>query len=110
MFEFWNNPDNLTLGLVVGPGSEETRERLFDMVRANPDTFEELWQAADAWYSIYTCELLSGRMYEDGDQVDREREIRRRWAQFLNEDLPRIDAALKEERWIWESVELGDPT
>ena len=27
MFEFWNNPSNLTLGLVVGPGSEEAREK-----------------------------------------------------------------------------------
>jgi hypothetical protein len=102
LFEFWNNDDNLTLSLVVGPGPEETRQRLFSVARAHPDTFDEPWKATGAWYVIYIYEFLDGEMYEDADRIDREKQIRERWAGFLNEDLPRIDAALKEELWIWE--------
>jgi len=44
-------------------------------------------------------------MYENSDQADREKEIRKHWIEFLENDLPRIDAALKNERWIWETDE-----
>ena len=49
-------------------------------------------------------------MYEGHvTQAEREEEIRRQWEMFLDEDLPRIDAALKREAWVWESTETGDP-
>ncbi len=40
--------------------------------------------------------------------IDCEEKIRKQWEEFLNQDLPRIEAALKEERWIWEPVESDE--
>lgn len=105
MFEFWSNPNNLTLGLVVGPGSEESREKLFSVARSNPDAFEEPWKAAGAWYVLFSREFLDGRMYEDATDNEREEKIRRHWTEFLEEDLPRIDATLKQESWIWQETD-----
>jgi hypothetical protein len=101
MFEFWNNDDNLTLALVVGPGPDEIRQKLFSMARANPGPFDDPWKAADAWYVIYTNEFLNEEIYEEGSEGDREEVIRRHWTGFIQDDLPRIDEALKNERWIW---------
>jgi hypothetical protein len=54
---------------------------------------------------LYRRTFLTPEFYEEATDDDREKEIRRHWAEFLREDLPRMDAALKEERWIWEPVE-----
>ena len=37
--------------------------------------------------------------------IEREEEISRHWAEFLKDDLPCIEVALKKEKWIWEPVE-----
>jgi len=37
-------------------------------------------------------------------------EIRRRWAEFLEKDLSRINGVLKGEQWIWESADPNDVT
>jgi len=103
LFEFWNDPDKLQLKLMVGPGEEETRRKLFEMVRANPGLFQSPRSTDVKHGRIFSRRFLGRRMYEEGVSDDeREGEIRRRWAEFLDEDLPRIEAALKEERWIWE--------
>lgn len=101
MFEFWNNEDNLTLALVVGPGPDETREKLFGMARVNGEPFENPWKAAGAWCVIYTKEFLNGEMYDEARDGDREEEIRMHWTGFVRDDLHLIDEALKRESWIW---------
>jgi hypothetical protein len=105
MFEFWNNPNNLTLGLVIGPGPDETRKRLFNMVSGSSDVLENPRKLGGAWYAIYLREFLDGAMYEEGFVRERQQEIRRQWAGFLEEDLPRIEEAFKGEKWIWEPTE-----
>jgi len=40
-------------------------------------------------------------MYEAVPNNEREAEIRKNWDDFLENDLPRIDDTLKQERWIW---------
>ncbi len=110
LFDFWNYPGSLDLKLYVGPGPEETRQRLLDVARAHPDAFRVTGNPNSRWTAILSRTFLNQKMYEDADPVDRDEEIRRRWSLFLEEDLPRIDAAFKEERWIWESVEPGNTT
>ncbi len=105
LFELWNNPDGLDLKLIIGPGADEVRRELLDMVRNNGHVFDVPRNYVASFYEVLSRTLLDRSMYEDADQEQREDEIRMRWAEFLHKDLPRIDAALRREPWIWESVE-----
>jgi len=40
--------------------------------------------------------------YSEATDAEREVEIRKNWDDFLENELLQIDAALKQERWIWE--------
>jgi hypothetical protein len=54
---------------------------------------------------MYRRTFLTRRFYEEASDSDREAEIRRRWSEFLNEDLSRLDEVIQGQRWIWESDE-----
>ena len=108
-FEVWNYPGNLEMKMFIGLGNEETRQRLFEVVRDNPEVFRGASsKRGSKWSTVFSRPWLKQEMYDDADQVDRGKEIRRRWAEFLQEDLPRLDAALKEESWIWEAAESDE--
>lgn len=49
---------------------------------------------------VYSRDLLRQEAYGILDAGEREEEVRKQWGEFLAKDLPRIDAALKEEAWI----------
>lgn len=108
MFEFWNYPDGLWLLLLIGPGSDETRQKLFDMVRANPDVFDTSSNLGNKWSGIFTRTFLEQGTYSNTDHEDREREIRKHWAEFIEKDLPQIDTVLKKEQWIWQHLSDAD--
>ncbi|CAN5607931.1 hypothetical protein BH24ACT21_BH24ACT21_12250 [soil metagenome] len=55
---------------------------------------------------IYSKNFLTPEFCENATDNERDTEIHRCWTEFLEEDLPRIDAALKQESWIWQ--ESGD--
>ncbi len=103
-FQLWNFPASLELVFFVTGGSEKTRRKLFDMVERNPNLLRVI-RSWGSWSMIFKRRLLGPRMYEDATEEGREQEIHRQWAAFLDNDLPRIDATLKQEPWIWEPVE-----
>ncbi len=105
MFIIHNNPDSLTLHLFMGPGPEATRQRILGMAATRPEVFLVPRSTSGRWLSIFNRPLLTSEAYEDLDDEEREQELRRRWAEFLQSDLPKIAEALKKETWIWESAE-----
>lgn len=109
LFEFWNAYDNLQLKLIIGPGPDEVRRKLLDLARANPEVFDAPRNYVDSYYEILSLTILDRRMYEDADGTELTTELRRHWSHFLEENLPRIDAILKEEVSIWEPGEGSDP-
>ncbi len=102
LFDFWNTPGSLDLKLYVVGNPSETRQRLLSLAQAHPEVFRVTGNRNAKWVAIYSRQFLGGEAYEDAGQEERKQKIERRWAQFLAEDLPRIDAILKEEAWIWE--------
>lgn len=72
------------------------------MARRHPTVFEEVPDSLSEWTQLLKYPLLAPELLQTLSDEQREREIRKRWAEFLKGDLPRIDAALKEERWVWE--------
>ncbi len=99
MFVVYNKSDGLELHLFLGPGPEATRQRILDMVHDNPEVFMMPRSLSGRWLSVFSRHLLRQEAYEDLDNEEREREIRRQWGFFIERDLPRIDAALKKEAW-----------
>ena len=108
-FEVWNYPGSLEMLMFVGPGDEETRQRLFDVVRGNPSVFEGAGKLGPKWSKVFNRPWLEEETYDDADQAALEDVIRKRWAEFLEKDLPRIDGVLKGEPWIWEPDGSGGP-
>jgi len=106
LFDFWNPPGSLSLTLYIGPGPKEIRRQLLDMARAHPDVFRITGNPNSNWTAILSRPFLNREMYEYADPIDRDNEIHKRWAEFLREDLPRIEAALTNEEWIWQSDEF----
>ena len=103
-FVFHNNSDELALFLESSPGDEEVRQRLFEMGQKDESLFDDLEDPATGNYpKLYRKTFLTPEFYyEDVTDSKREEEIHRNWTEFLKEDLPRIDAALKQESWIWQ--------
>lgn len=57
---------------------------------------------------IYNRHFLDERLYgSDVSEAERTDVLRARWAEFINVDLPQIDAALRRENWIWKSADPG---
>ncbi len=105
-FLFVNRADSLTLYLQITPGDERVRRRLYEMGDKHQTLFNDVVDPdTDDYPNLYRRRFLTPEYYEEASESDREEEIRKHWAEFLGDDLPRIDAALKEERWIWESDE-----
>ena len=105
-FEAWNYPGSLELKGFVGPGAKDIRGGLFEIVRNNPEVFSGAnSNLGGKWSNVFSRPFLKQEMYEDADQKEREEKIRRHWTEFLEEDLPRIDAALKQESWIWQETD-----
>ncbi len=104
-FQFWNEPNVLNLNLWVGPGPEQVRQRLLETIRANaPDIFmmPSNTEGNPHPLLIYHRPILGREVYDKLTREQREQEIRRHWTEFIQDDLPRIQAALRKERWIWE--------
>ncbi len=108
-FVFHNFPGRLDLFLETSRGDEGTRRRLYEMGQKDESLFNDLEDPeTDDYPKLYRRTFLTPRFSEDATDLEREEEIRRHWTEFLGEDLPRIDAVLKEERWIWESDESSE--
>jgi len=100
LFEFWNYPRSLELKLYIGPAPEETRAKLLDLAHVHPEIFSVPRRTSTKWTPVFTRRYLREEDYEDATDSDREKQIRHHWTKFLDEDLPRMDAALREHEWI----------
>lgn len=103
-FVFYSDfPESLDLCLELGMGDTDARSRLFAMAHKNPIVFNEVPDALSEWNWLLRYPLLTPDQYENLPDDEREEEIRRRWTEFLEEVLPRVENALREEAWIWGS-------
>ena len=110
-FTVANLPSSLELRLQIGPGDESVRQRLLEMATNNPNVFRRPAKTPKGReIEIFARPILFPDLYQDASPDVREQEILRHWNEFLDEDLPRIEAALRREAWIWEPDRRGDPT
>ena len=101
MFEFGNYPERLKLSLYIGPGPVDTRQKLLDVAHTH-HPFKPAFKALGKSYNtIYVRDWLRARDYENVSTDDLEAEIQKKWAQFLEHELPEIGEILKNQEWIW---------
>lgn len=102
VFWFLSMPETLDLFLELVPGDIEARKSLLDLAHRNPSVFEDTPEALDEYTRFFTRPMLKAEIYERATYNECEHEIRKQWEAFLDKDLPRIEAALKKESWIWD--------
>ena len=103
LFSFANSRDYLKLWLTVGPGPQEVRQQLFSMAQYPP--FKPFRKTlTNKWLGIYQRSFLTPQSYEDMSDDELEMEIHKHWAAFLDNDLPKLDAVIKAQEWIWQPM------
>ncbi|MBV8859533.1 MAG: PD-(D/E)XK nuclease family protein [Acidobacteria bacterium] len=109
LFEFYNAPDRLILNLHIGPGPDEVRQRLFDMARTHQSLFRKTAKSLNQkWNVIYGRTFLTPKDYEEETFEQLEKQIRKHWAEFMADDLPKIAGVVRDEGWIWEAGLPGE--
>jgi hypothetical protein len=106
IFEFLNR-DTIGVKLTIGPGPEAPRQKLLYMALRG-DTFSPRRKVLSRkWNNIFSRSFLKlePEPYEEDNDDEVRENLRQEWTKFLEHDLPRLDAALKQEKWIWEAAE-----
>lgn len=108
LFQFSNRPTSLSLGLYIGPGPVEIRQRLLDIALHHRPPFKSAWRNLNQkWNNIYTRQFLTTQQEADLEGDDLEEKIHAEWAKFLENDLPEMERTLRGYPWIWEEAPSG---
>lgn len=103
LYEFRNYVERLSLALIIGPGSQEIRQKLFEMAQKEGDILRPSSKNIGASFcTIFTREFLHRKDYESASLEDFQQKIAKAWESFLEHDLPKIEKVLISQKWIWE--------
>ncbi len=102
LFEFVNSTNKLALHLIIGPGPNETRQRLFDIAHSQTPFRSPFRSLNRKWNTIYVRQFLTASAYEEGNLGAIESDINKKWQQFQEHDFIQIQMVLKSQEWIWE--------
>jgi hypothetical protein len=101
LFQFYNLDNSLKLYLVLGPGPDVTRSQVFDWIGKHEPPFKRSFRVlGKLWSSVYSRTILTKTAYEEKDSEGLKEEILHRWNEFLEHDLPKMDAVLMALDWL----------
>ncbi len=101
LFQFTNTQDSLKLYLVLGPGPDETRVKLFDVIGKNEPPFKRSFKALGKnWSTVYNRTFLSKAAYEERNTEELKEDVRKRWGEFLKHDLPQMEEIFLAQDWL----------
>lgn len=97
LFQFDSYSDRLTLGLWVGPGPAEVRQRLIELATASGPPYLVPKRAAEPQRhkSIYSRRFLKAEDYQDATIDHLEARIKAQWQDFIR-DLPALVTPIHE--------------
>ncbi len=91
IFECINSPNSLVLKLVIGPGDQTIRKKIFQCALDNSKVFKGMLNKLyPKWTQIYKKELLKQKAYEDSDIETLSKQIKTKWNEFLEHDFKEI--------------------
>jgi hypothetical protein len=96
LFELNNNVNGLDLYLIIGPGPQEIREKLYNIAKNNLSLFNKSNRSlTKQWFTIYKKSILKSKDYEDMESEDIRKLIEKRVINFKNADLSKIENEIK---------------
>ncbi len=96
LFQFYNNPDSLSLTVHLGPGDEDVRQEIFNLVRETGAPFRRIQKKRPTkWFLLYDKPFLRAADYEDADLDEIMTRVRKVWAEFKKRELPKLQNALE---------------
>jgi len=102
LFQFENFQNSLALKLYIGPGSDDTRQKLYQIAQDNPP-LKAYRVLGKKWNTIFKRSFLTKKSYEEASIDDLEEDIKQKWQKFIENDLPAIKKIVKAQDWIWEN-------
>ncbi len=84
LFEFVNNAQELWLKLMLGPGPEDTRHRLFDLAQKVQPPFKPMGRQATRWTQLWRETVIPTSMFEEGRTNEFADTLKSYWGNFLN--------------------------
>lgn len=96
LFEFVNSGNKLDLKLLIGPGIEEYRKRLLDVCCKDSSLFKLANRKfSTKWHTVYKKRFLAKKDIEDTDLSEFSDIIDKKWNDFLQKDLFKIEEHFK---------------
>jgi hypothetical protein len=106
LYEIENYGDSVRVKLIVGPGRADIKARLVAMAERS-DAFNLSGRRGTKWQTLFSRSLLPGKRTGEMELEEIEGRIRREWNQFVVQELPRINAAVVADRWLFEDGGSG---
>jgi hypothetical protein len=98
LLAFTNLQDSLKLTLALGPGPDETRQKLFEVISHNEPPFKRSFRALGRmWSTVYSRNFLTKTSYQEKTTEELQEEIKRRWNEFLDHELPKMENVMLSE-------------
>jgi len=96
LFELNNNPNGVDLYLIIGPGQQETREKLYDIAKSNLSLFNKSNRnLTKVWFTIYKKSIIKSKEYEDKGDEEIKKLLEEKIKKFKTSDLPKIENEIK---------------
>ena len=96
LFAFYNRPDSLSLALHLGPGNQDVRQEVFDLVKETGAPFRRSQKMRlTKWFLLYDKPFLRADDYEDADLDEMMTRVKSVWTEFKKRELPKLQSALE---------------
>ena len=106
LFEIYNDLNGINLYLIIGPGPQGIRDKIYDISRGNKlINFNVNRKLTPRWFAIYRKNILRAKEFEINDGEDLRKLIGERLNNIFAEEIPRIVNVFKNQK-----VELNDYT
>ena len=104
IFELKNLADRLGIYLIIGPGPQDIREKLFELSKGKNSILKPSQKnIGKSYQTIFHVGLLTKTDYETPDIGILQEKIKNRWTIFINTQLPEINKIIKEQEWFNDS-------
>jgi len=95
LFEIENYRSKISCGLILGPGSQELRNQIYELVRQHPDVFNRAtYKFYPQYWSLHRESWVGTKRYEELSLPDLREVVSKRLDSLLNEKLPGMIQAL----------------
>ena len=95
LFEFWNDPQNLELRIVIGPGEAKFKQPIYQALKQlGISGLKRCKNKESSYTQAYGVRVLTSTDYEDSDLEELQEKIRAFWLNYIDGDLKVIRHAI----------------